>query len=475
MGGTQRASVRFLEAGQKVILGHEMGLGKTVIACYALKHICAERVLIICPNSVKWSWVDHIKQWTTHTNIAIVDSNITRKQAKQFPDTIINGKRETRDVTLAKTCKEIPVVVVVNYDQLRLHKDVICGHDWDVVIVDEAHRVKNRKAQQTKATAAVAKSAKHVWLITGTPARNKLTDLWQLLNICDPQRFTGYWNFVNYHFETYQTPFGTEIAGLRNPTEFNAMLSCYIFQRTKKEALPDLPAKIYRDIPLPLNSRQEKVYKEMEKSFLIEVTKRLESGEEIKDILLAPNVATQLIRLRQICLTPALLGSVADSAKLDALDDLLTDLKEEPFILYTCFRSFIPYLKVLLERKKIPYGVIVGGQTSHNRMQVQRDLSEGKIQAIVGTVQSMGEGMNLQAATTAVFCDVDWVPAVNHQAEDRIHRAGIKTSPTIIRLTHPGTVESDIIKACLRKERMVDETIGQVEVVRNMLKRGGLD
>lgn len=475
-GKTQRASVRFLEAGKRVILGHEMGVGKTVIACYALRHIQARRIVIVCPNSVKWSWVDHLKQWTGSKQIVIVDSTLTKKRTALLPDTIIVGNKEDRTKQLVDVCREPDIVVVINFSQLRIHGDILDKYTWDVVIVDEAHRIKNRKAQQTKATVKVCKSSVHSWLITGTPARNKLMDLWQLLNICDPYRFSGYWNFRNYHFETVYTPFGPEIIGLKNPDEFNAMLSRYMFRKTKAEAMPDLPVKIYKDIPLQLNKRQEKVYSEMEKEFVIEITKQLDNGERIDDVLLAPNVASQLIRLRQICLTPALLGSVPDSAKLDALDELIDDLKEqrESFILYTCFRSFIPYLTTMLERKEIPFGVIQGGQDSQDRMQVQRDLTDGKLQAVVGTIQSMGEGMNLQAATTAVFCDVDWVPAVNAQAEDRIHRAGIKTSPTIIRLTHPGTVEADIIKACKRKERMVDSTVGQVEVVRNLLKRGGV-
>lgn len=472
-GGTQRASVRFLETGRRVILGHEMGIGKTVITCYALRHIFARRVVILCPNSVKWSWVDHLKDWTDCSNIVIVDSAMTKKKAAELEDIVIAGKREDRDLQLTKHCRVPDVVIIINFDQLRLHADVLSGYEWDVMVVDEAHRIKNPKALQTKAAVKLSRMAANAWLVTGTPARNKLMDLWQLLNICDPYRFSGYWNFINYHFETVQTNFGTEIIGLKNPDEFNAMLSRYMFRRTKAEALPELPEKIYRDIRLPLRTKQERVYREMEEEFVIEVTKQLENGKEIKDILLAPNVAAQLIRLRQICLTPALLGSVPESAKLDALAELIEDI-DGSFILYSCFRSFLPYLSVLLDRKNIPYGVIAGGQDSQSRMQVQRDLQEGKLQVVIGTIQSMGEGMNLQTATTAVFCDTDWVPAVNHQAEDRIHRAGIKTSPTIIRLYHPGTVEADIMKACERKERMIDSTVGQVEVIRSLLKRGGV-
>jgi len=85
----------------------------------------------------------------------------------------------------------------------------------------------------------------------------------------------------------------------------------------------------------------------------------------------------------------------------------------------------------------------------------------------------MGEGMNLQAAGTAIFCDLDWVPANNLQAEDRIHRGDIKKSPNIVRLYHPKTVDEDIWATCARKDDLIDEAIGSAETIRNMLLRRG--
>jgi SNF2 family DNA or RNA helicase len=166
-----------------------MGIGKTVITCYALRHILARRVVILCPNSVKWSWVDHLKDWTDYSNIVIVDSAMTKKKAAEVEDIVIAGKREDRDLQLTKHCRASDVVIVINFDQLRLHADVLSGYEWDVLVVDEAHRIKNPKALQTKAAVKLSRVAANAWLVTGTPARNKLMDLWQLLNICDPLPF----------------------------------------------------------------------------------------------------------------------------------------------------------------------------------------------------------------------------------------------------------------------------------------------
>ena len=151
---------------------------------------------------------------------------------------------------------------------------------------------------------------------------------------------------------------------------------------------------------------------------------------------------------------------------------MLQDI-EGSFIVFSCFRKFLSYVSEVLEELKIPFGFIVGGQSSWERAEVVSALNSGKIRAVLGTIQSMGEGLNLQAARTAIFCDTDWVPAVNEQAEARIHRGAITERPVIIRLFHPGTVEADIRMACRRKERIAGETTGQVEAVREMLIRRG--
>lgn len=477
-GPIQRASVRFLEAGGRVVLGHEMGVGKTVIACKALEQIPTSRILIVCPNSVKWSWVDHIAEWA-HLEYPVLvmesggKSNEELRPKKNAHE--LYGSKTERDNQLSTMIAEKQsFALIMNYEQMAIHSKIFAESEYDVIIVDEAHRVKNRKAKRTKALIDLSKRSAYFWLLTGTPVRNSHADVWTLLNMCDPIRFGSYWNFVKTYMLTVNNYFGgIDITGLIDEAEFNTMLSRYMYRKTKKEALPELPDKIYFDHKLALNPEQAGAYQTMEDEFILHIRKELEDGAIMEELLSAPTTVAQLIRLRQICLTPALLGGVADSAKLDALNDVVQDLiyDNQKFIIYTAFRAFIPFVEVILQGLKVPYGIIRGGQKSEERARLQDSLTHGMLQAIVGTTSAMGEGMNLQAATTAIFLDIDWVPAVNQQAEDRLHRAGIKKSPTIIRLYHPGTVEEDIRLTCSRKERIIDETVGQVEVMRNMLLR----
>jgi len=469
----QMASVRFLAQARRAILGHEMGTGKTPISCVALDYVGAAKVLIVCPNSVKWSWVSHLNEWSHKRDIHVLESVVSTET--DLGATIIAGNQSDREDAIAKLLTvSSECVLVINYAQLRIHAKVLKEFDYDVVIADEAHRVGNRKAQQTTAFQQVARRGAYVWMLTGTPVRNRYTDLYTLLAVCDPARFSSYWNFVNVHMQSVPGYWGgVDIVGLRDPEGFNSMLSTFMYRVTKKEAMPHLPEKLYSDLRLVMDYEQRYFYSKMEEEFMVTIEKQLADGDTIEEIISAPNTAAQLIRLRQICLSPALIGGPPSSAKIDALQEIIEDI-EGSFIIYSCFRKFLPFVEQLLGDMGIPYGEIVGGQSSIDRADVEKALNSGSIRCILGTIQSMGEGLNLQTATTAIFCDQDWVPAVNLQAEDRIHRGGITESPTIVRLFHPGTVESDIHSACLKKERIVGETAGQVEVVRAMLLRKGV-
>lgn len=477
--GFQRASVRFLDEVGRGVLGHDTGTGKTVMASSGVRYIGAQKIVLVCPDNVKWSWVDHLRQWADVEHPCVLEAGSVKVTTEAK---VIKGSSADREDGLnCFIATEYSFVLILNYRQLAIHHKLLCSTDYDLLILDEAHRVKNRNAQQTKAAHKLAAKCARVWMLTATPIRNRETDVWSLLHMADPVRFSSYWNFVNTYFETVPGVFGgIEIVRLRDKDTFNGVLSQYMFSKSKEELLPDLPKKPPPTVQkLVLTRKQASMYTEMERDFVTYVQHQLDQGKLIEHVIRAPNTVAQITRLRQICLTPDLLAEdartydIKNSAKLMALRDLIEDLKAsgEKFLVFTNFRRFLAFIEPILNTHKVKYSFVTGLQSSVERAQAEKDITEGKIDAILGTTKSMGEGMNLQAATVAIFCDVDWVPAVNKQAEDRIHRWGIKKPPTIIRLFHPGTVEQDILTACDRKEAIVDDTVGQIEVVRSMLRR----
>jgi SNF2 family DNA or RNA helicase len=464
----QRSAVRVLDAAGSLILGDEMGLGKTPISCSAIKYIGANRILIICPSQVKWSWVEHLETWAGITKPFLIEaSKINSKRA--------NIIWEEREIQILKVLKKKTFVIIMGFEMMKKYIKILLNAEYDLIIFDEAHRLKNRNAAVSKTALELTEKSKRNWLLTGTPVRNRHDDLFVLLSIVARSRFTDYWDFVNLYMDYFHNRYNqVEILGLLDEEAFNSMVSAYMLRRKKDEVMPELPAKIYTDLKIPLLPEQEEIYRTMEEEFCLYVHELTDFGEQFINVINAPNAITQLIRLRQICLAPSLLGyKDAKSAKLEVLADLLADLHEQGqrTIIFTYFRKFIKEVAFIIENIGARFAIIEGGQTANVRYRIQETLKDGNLDMVIGTAQSMGEGMNLQSATTAVFCDIDWVPANNYQAEDRIHRSGIKTSPNIIRLYHPNTVESDIWATCERKSKIIDEAIGSAEIIRQMMLR----
>ena len=474
----QRATVRFMETIKRGIIGHEMGTGKTVIACTATARVGAQKVLVIVPNNAKWSWARHLEEWCgCPEDIWVIE---TKKMVTHYNQ--IRGNRVARETEIMKVLLEPTFMLILNYEQVSIHHTALMNSDYDVIILDEAHRIKNRQAKRTKAISTLSHKAEYFWALTGTPFRNNYDDIWTLLNICDPNRFTSYWNFVNMHMSTSSNRYGgVDILGLMNKERFNKMISSYMFRKTKEDVMPDLPPKIYHDEIIPMDEVQQKFYRSMEEDFIVVLNNSLEEkGEKPvssfdlpSNFVMAETVGSQLMKLRQICLSPALVGGPFISSKLEYIAELVDELKDdgEQFLVFSSFRMFVKMVSDMLKEKGVMHDIIMGGTKSTDREKSEVALREGGIQAIVGTVGAMGESMNLQTATTVIFSDIDWVPAVNQQAEDRIHRGTITTSPRIIRIFHPETVDEDIRSVCKRKERMTNATVGQMETIRALLKR----
>jgi len=463
----QNASVRVLESAGSFILAHQMGLGKTPIVCQALEYIGAAKNIVVCPSAVKWSWVDHLHQWADIHDVYVLESS----NVKTDLATVLYQKRSEK---LYEILKNENVTLVMGYEMMKKHLKDLMKYEYDAIVFDEAHRLKNRKAQVTQAAMQMTQVCARRWLLTGTPVRNDYTDLYSLLAIVDPQRFTSYWNFVHLYLETTPNIFGgVDIVGLKNDQDFNAMLSVYMYKLTKEEVMPELPEIIYHNTRLPLNDKQQKSYEQMEDDFMLYIKEQADETGNIEPIITAANTVSKIIRLRQICLMPEIIGGPRDSAKLEWLEEQVEDLlaQGERLIIFSFFKDFIKYIGEMLNEKGLVYGEITGDVKSSTRHDIQKQLTAGDIDIVIGTGQTMGEGMNLQAATTAIFTDLDWVPAVNKQAEERIQRGEIKKSPNVIRLIHPNTVEQDIISTLYRKERITSKATGQVETIRNLLRR----
>ncbi|MDI6840475.1 MAG: DEAD/DEAH box helicase [bacterium] len=432
----QRVGAHFLNNTSKCILADDMGTGKTLQAITACEDQGAERVLVVCPNTLKWNWFDEIDKWTDSK--AVVVDGAKKKREKAISE--FQGK-----------------YLIINYEALRLHEE-LQNIEWDVLILDEAHKIKNRKAQQTKAAKKL--KANRVYLLSGTPMLNRPDELWSLLNRLYPDKFRSYWRFVERYCSMVDNGWGKDIGigTSEQQEELKRLLAPIMLRRTKQEVLTELPDKIHQRHLVELKGKQAEAYKTMEEDAIATLT----SGETIA----APVVIAQITRLRQIAISTQLLSDqVAESAKFEVLLELIQDNKDNhKIVVFSQFRKAVELFSKKLDEAGIKWVAVTGKVKQDDRHQATKSFQEDiETRVMLATIEAAAHGLTWTAADIAVFLDRHWTPAINTQAEDRLHRIGQKNSVTIINLVAKGTVEEYIEWLLEKKKEGFDNIInGQV-------------
>lgn len=381
-----------------LLIADECGLGKTISGLEIAKTSRKKhspndfpwRCLIVCPPKLVEQWID-----------AICD---------QDPEMI--GKIHVTSRLPYDYIKISGYVIHTYYDLLdsgtlgRLSSVI-----WDCTIVDEAHRIKNRKTKWTQAIKHIP-SARKVCL-SGTPQEKGAQDLWSILNYLDSFSFPSYWGWVmkwlnvtaGYH-EKYK------VGSPKDPTAFASMLKPYMIRHTKQEVMPELPERIIIEQHVAMEPKQQELYNTLKHNTDIEA--RL-----MDQTLLIPNTLAMMMRLMQLSSFPGTLGfNDVPSGKIKWLDEFLEDNPDDATTIFTRFRP-------TAERIADIYGceLIMGGE--------HRQPSSTGRRLLVGTIDSVGEGLNLQWAKNAICIDIHPSARAMTQTMDRIHRMDIKEAKNI--------------------------------------------
>ncbi len=434
------------------LIASEMGTGKTEEFLALCERVNAGRVLVASPKSMVLEWRDRIR--------------LRLGEEASVPVGFESGTYSRNRLTLELFRRRF---LIVNHEMLRKtsYVDILKIIPWDVIGLDEAHRFKSPKALQTQGAKALALHTKRLYHITGTPFLNYPDELWSLLNMLYPHHYGSHRDFVGrYCYSIAMNVRGRVIPRIVGPNrrtlpELREKLAQVMVRRTKKEVLPWLPDKLYRDIPLVMETSQQGAYRSMEEEYVVE----LKSGAD----LFATSMLARLMRLRQLVLEPATINVAAGSAKTTALVDLISDVKSK-IVVFSWFASYLKFLSEFLGSRT--HSIIIGDQTAGQRQEARRRFQEDSdCNLLLASIGAGGVGIDLTSAQLAIFTDVFWTPAINSQAEDRLHRIGQKGSVLIIRLIIPETVDEDMHKVLQRKSRAFNQTIAMREAVSSMLKR----
>lgn len=468
-----------------VLCGDDMGLGKTLeaIELDRVKRLNSigpsflgpekpgtitggAKTLILAPLTPVGSWEDHYSWCLPEMRVAALDP----KNRGAFLRAVGQGKHD---------------IYLMHWDALRLMPE-LAEREWFHIIGDEIHKVKNRKAQVTRALKKLRTA--HKLGLSGTPADNKPDDLWSILNWLYPKLFGSYWRFYKSYVDYDVHPaHGYKIVnGVRNAGHLQRTIEPFFIRRRKEEVLDDLPDKYYTSVWVDLTPQQRKAYDQMRKHMLAWV------GENEEKPLAAPVVVTQLLRLQQFALAtidterytkrtrnkkynpelvkryhaeygpeapvPSELKSqfiryfedpnalryllLEPSSKIDALMDIVEELDDEASLgVFTYFKGAVDLAAKRLADQGTSFGIITGDIEKPDRDNMVRDFQAGHRQVIVGTIGAMREGITLTRASTVVFLDRAWSPSWNRQAEDRFHRIGQKNAVNVIDIMARNTVD----------------------------------
>ena len=430
----QWQGVKFLADNDHALLADDMGTGKTVMTIVALKILIQQskvhHVLILCPPSVLHEWMRHLDDWTP-----------------ELTAYLIRGMQDVR-----KSLWETPMhVYVTTYDTLR--SDVENGvlpkerlEHFDVVVLDEAHHIKNMKSKRFRAIKQL--KPKRRWALTGTPIQNSKEDLGSIFEFVYPK---------------YLPP-SLDLEGTQK------RIRPYFLRRRKKEVIPELPPKIYEPVELDLDEDQEIAYRQAEAGIREELT-------ALGDKVTKQHIFNKLNELKQIC---NFAPGKFTSPKADSLKEQVEEIiKSENKVIV--FSQYVGEGVSKLEKILEPYGVakIVGGQTDTNRRgQIEKFKMNLEIPILIASVRAGGEGLNLTEASYVVHFDHWWNPAVMWQAEDRVHRRGQTKGVNIYSYWMKDTIDERIRQKLREKgflfeqivDGLVEENIVELITVNDLLE-----
>lgn len=407
---------------QGLLLADQCGLGKTISAIETAKRVqtqIGKPVLIVAPTeTVKLQWLRELAdQGITEDRIIWLDSKTNARTIELTPDHVI----------------------LTHYEAVRKHIDTLSSIYFSIVICDEAHRIKNRKAKRTEAIKQIRAYRKLA--LTGTPTDRNPADVWSILNWLDPEFFSSYWRFFDAHacWKEIKVRGGQKVKTIvsaepSDPARYARVLRPYVLQRRKEDVRADLPEKIEQYVDLEMSKDQRVTYDTIvaaEDPF-VDIGDGLETSVSI--------VLTKILRLIQVTTDPALLGlSDKPSVKLDWLDSWLEDNPEESVIIFTRFRATAEQLAAKLGDR---FKLIVGGKRA-------KITSDDRF--IVGTISAMAEGLDLPHIDNAIFIDIEWSSILMQQAIDRIHRINITNAKNIYYLRCVNTVDVMLHQAISEK------------------------
>ncbi|MHB1159746.1 MAG: DEAD/DEAH box helicase [Chloroflexota bacterium] len=422
----QLEGVQALLSSDALLLADDMGLGKTVQAIAALRILALrrqlDRALAVVPAGLVPQWRRELDRWAPELRVSTV-----------------RGSVEERAWQWATPAH----LYLVSYETLRM--DFSGGPQspprrriWDLVLLDEAQKIKNRQSDVGEKCKRLAR--RRAWALTGTPLENSPDDLASVLEFVSP---------LLPPFELVRLRPGPDLARVHGELQL---------RRRKRDVLSDLPPKLVSDVTVALGREQRESYDRAEREGVVELYRMGEA-------LTVQSVLELIVRLKQICNFCPVTGQ---SAKLEDLLARLQELRDEGSraLVFSQFADSSFGAAAIAHRLRAFRPLLYTGAMSVvQRDAVVRQFRESPVhRVLVLSLRAGGQGLNLQDASYVFHFDRWWNPAVERQAEDRSHRLGQRLPVNVYRYISEGTVEERIAEVLRDKQLLFDEMVDDVSL-----------
>lgn len=531
----QRAGVAFLAKAERAFLCDGLGAGKTRQALSTIRYLYETGqnpfpVFIAAPNSTKISWAREVDEVWPGLRTTIVSGSAAQRR-KQFdafrgaevcpihqPDLVVKkkGKKTPNECLCAGH------ILIMNWESIRSHSRLApygsiglkrcteCGGadeeittnkcqvhirelneiEFNTVIGDEIHRIKDAKTQQARAFKAATGDARFRYGLSGTPIASSPDDLWSPLNWMLPQAYPSSSKYKERFLNISLNAWGAEtVMGIypHMEEEFFAGLDPHMRRMPKEIVLPFLPPVLRERRDVEMSPKQAKAYKQMKEQMVAE----LDGG-----LAITTSPLTQMQRLlqfssafgtiewrevldqdtQQMVKKPFVILS-DPSCKLDAFMDDIEDFGDESVVVFAASKQLINLLSKRLDKAKIAHGLITGDQDTEERQQHMDNFQAGRTKFILCTIQAGGTGITLTKGSIAVFLQRSWSMIDNEQAEGRVHRIGSQQHD-VIRIIDYVTLNSSeeaVFEAIDAKGDQLQRILRDKDLLRKVLEENRLD
>ena len=407
------------------ILADDMGLGKTLqtIAFLTSQVTKESRVLILAPSGLIYNWADEFQKFAPQLDVAVV-----------------HGLKASREEILAESHQ----IYVTSYATFRQDSDLYQGIAFDFLFLDEAQVMKNA---QTKIAQTLRQFVvPSVFALSGTPIENHLGELWSIFQIVMPGLLPSQKEFMKLPAE--------RVAQFIKP---------FVMRRKKEEVLTELPDLIEVVYKNELEDQQKAIYLAQ----LQQMRERLAQVSDQEFQRSRVEILSGLMRLRQICDTPALFMEdyQGASGKLDSLRDLLLQVADggHRVLIFSQFKGMLEKIEQELPDLGLTSFKITGSTPAKDRQDMTKAFNQGERDAFLISLKAGGVGLNLTGADTVILVDLWWNPAVEAQAIGRAHRMGQEETVEVYRLVTKGTIEEKIQELQEQKKHLVSQVLDGTE------------